>query len=650
MHGKRAALWLALIGSACVCLCVIVGCGSGRRPEPPRQPSAPVIEDPLALYNTIRIVNDSSREACGVILNVQGEVFLYPELEGVSYQGEVIAEASEFQFCQQLGQNELLLYHGQVSAGGTLTCTFLKTEGKAVQIRSARWIGKGESAQFADQALRAAILEATLNGAPPSPSATSRPAQASPDVQLLDALLLTELDASQRGVADLRGIEECRSLSTLKLAGNQIRDVTPLAALGTLRKLDLSSNPLGSIEPLSGLALLRELDLSRTGIAGCPAPLARLTSLTALSLAGNRIDDVTALSAMTSLASLDLSGNRIVDIGPLRPILGLIPLERPELALSCFTTAVRDLRLGSNEIADVSVLEGTSVQRLDLSNNQVENAGPLRGMSCLLSADLSGNRIASLPEFQDCPKLYSVNLARNLITGVTLRRTALASLGTLCLRGNRISRLRVVGGLRDPSRLRVLDLSANDLREVADLALLPELTMLLVSDNAIQDLVPLSNLRSLQYLDLSRNAVMDIGPICHLGGLEMLWLRGNPIEEIASLPRISFPEGYDSFFRNPMDGEAHHYSCEWPHVDLRETAVVDIVPLAQENLLPVDSVVALSASSELDRGRPQINSVIRKLDERGIWVCLDALAPPACQTSPAVSLTQSAHSVQPPGT
>ena len=59
-------------------------------------------------------------------------------------------------------------------------------------------------------------------------------------------LALTELDASERGLTDLTGIEYATNLTRLFLTSNQISDTSALAGLTNLTRLWLHGNPLNT--------------------------------------------------------------------------------------------------------------------------------------------------------------------------------------------------------------------------------------------------------------------------------------------------------------------------------------------------------------------------------------------------------------------
>ena len=112
---------------------------------------------------------------------------------------------------------------------------------------------------------------APITFADPNLEATIREAIDKPVGAILtsDVEGLTSLIASERGIADLTGLEHCGSLTELNVTGSQISDITSLASLSNLLVLNLKGNQIGDV-----------------------SPLASLTSLKGLNLVGNQISDV----------------------------------------------------------------------------------------------------------------------------------------------------------------------------------------------------------------------------------------------------------------------------------------------------------------------------------------------------------------------
>ena len=133
---------------------------------------------------------------------------------------------------------------------------------------------------------------------------------------------LTSLDAPERSVADLTGLEHCSNLSELHLWGNEIGDLSPLAGVTNLTSLGLGDNQISDISPLADLTGLTWLGLGWNQIDDL-SPLADLTNLTTLILADNQISDISPLAGLTGLTSLSLHSNQISDISVLVDNTGL---------------------------------------------------------------------------------------------------------------------------------------------------------------------------------------------------------------------------------------------------------------------------------------------------------------------------------------
>ncbi len=113
-----------------------------------------------------------------------------------------------------------------------------------------------------------------------------------------DAAEIYDLDASNRGVAELGGIEDVYNIETLNLAANNlsggINDIGPLEELFYLISLDLTGNEVSDLSPL-----FDSIDLET------------------LMLAHNQIEDLVPLQELPFLHQLDLSNNPVSDISPL---------------------------------------------------------------------------------------------------------------------------------------------------------------------------------------------------------------------------------------------------------------------------------------------------------------------------------------------
>ena len=196
-------------------------------------------------------------------------------------------------------------------------------------------------------------------------------------------LQLTELDARERKIQDLRGLEHAPNLVYLYLSGNEIRSIKPLSGLNRLRVLRLSVNQIRDVRPLAGLLLEH------------------------LTIGANEIDDtgVERLANLTRLKSLDLFGNQIRDINPLARL-----------------TTLESLSLSYNDIQDITPLAGlVNLKSLYLKGNPIQDTAPLASLRKLRDVDIeipkgSGPAPIVHVEFSDRPPLYWIDTDTRMLS------------------------------------------------------------------------------------------------------------------------------------------------------------------------------------------------------------------------------------------
>ena len=209
---------------------------------------------------------------------------------------------------------------------------------------------------------------------------------------------LTTLDASDRNIIDLTGLEHASQLTELTLQENDISDITPLAQLTQLVKLNLHENQISDITPLAQLTQLVELYLWDNDISDI-TPLAQLTQLVKLNLHENQISDITPLAQLTQLVGLGLYDNNISDVTPLAQLTQLVELYLSDNDISDITplaqlTQLVELYLWGNDISDITPLaQLTQLVKLNLSHNQISDVTPLAGLISLEWLRLAKNPI-----------------------------------------------------------------------------------------------------------------------------------------------------------------------------------------------------------------------------------------------------------------
>ena len=199
---------------------------------------------------------------------------------------------------------------------------------------------------------------------------------------------LTELDASDREIISLTGLEYTTQLTDLDLSYNQISNIAPLAQLTQLIYLELDHNQISNIAPLAQLTQLKRLWLWDNQISDI-SPLAGLPGLRWLSLTSNQISDVTLLTTFASLESLWsilLSGNPITDISPIRELKRVYPNLRISIDIPVILT-------DPGGEPDLYVIADGSILQLNLNQINVEAIGPKSFIPYDIAVDGIGDKI-----------------------------------------------------------------------------------------------------------------------------------------------------------------------------------------------------------------------------------------------------------------
>ncbi len=185
-----------------------------------------------------------------------------------------------------------------------------------------------------------------------------------------DLIHLSTIKATNAGIKDLSGLEKCRALASLDLAGNAITDFSAIKDLKRIQYLNLAKNKIENIAPLAGLTALQYIELSNNRVKDLK-PLEGLSNMRSLYLSNNRISDFSPALKLTKLWSLYLDHNQITKLDGVAGLKGLTTLSA-----------------GNNDIADLAPLNGlTRLHFLFLENNKVANLSSLVEMA---GADFKG--------------------------------------------------------------------------------------------------------------------------------------------------------------------------------------------------------------------------------------------------------------------
>ena len=127
---------------------------------------------------------------------------------------------------------------------------------------------------------------------------------------------ISGLSLAVKGPCDLSPLADLRDVTSLRLSGKEVRDLGPLARLPKLTWLRLSgAHALPTLPDLPGL---RGLRLMASKPAPDLRPIARLRRLAALHLhCGADLIDITPLAGLTELEALGLAGAGLTSLEPL---------------------------------------------------------------------------------------------------------------------------------------------------------------------------------------------------------------------------------------------------------------------------------------------------------------------------------------------
>ena len=146
----------------------------------------------------------------------------------------------------------------------------------------------------------------------------------------------------------------------------------------------------------------------------------------------------------TSLQKLDVSWNNLTSLPALQAL-----------------TSLQELDASWNQLTDLPDLQAlTSLQRLDVSNNKLTSLPALQALSSLQKLHVYRNKLTSLPPLQDLVSLQELNVSENPLTDMPPLPPSLLRLGAACCRLIRLPHL--------PALLSELDVSSNRLTSLPE--------------------------------------------------------------------------------------------------------------------------------------------------------------------------------------
>lgn len=369
------------------------------------------------------------------------------------------------------------------------------------------------------------------------------------------------LDAAQRGISNLAGIEYFQNIEYLYLGNN------PLGYDFT----SMSGNSLESLGRLKNLKKLDLIDCSLEDVSGLSA-LGDYQNLVELNLASNFVEDLSPLSNIISLKHLDLYYNCVSDISPLA---GLVNLEYLNLGMNynyysyCSISDISALEqlvdlkdLNCEEawdLEDIEVLGHLSkLERLNLNYCMLQDVSNLNSLTSLRELHIDDNSISEL-NLSDLPQLEMISIEGNPLDSINIRDASTLKYLNVEFTEVRSIKLENVGlesfqlqssflvdveliHLEKLKELRLVGLMK--LTDFTFLTQLPALESLDIWNISIDEemigiLSQIPAPEQLRRLNLANNGLRDVSFISRFVGLDWLTILDNPIGDVTEIGNIT---------------------------------------------------------------------------------------------------------------
>ena len=275
-----------------------------------------------------------------------------------------------------------------------------------------------------------------------------------------DIARLTRIDADERGISDLTGLEHATRLERIEFRHNAISDLSPLAGLIRLNNIKLRGNRITDVSPLAELTNVDWLGLEQNAITDL-SPLKGLVKLNGIGISGNPVSDLSPLARLVSLDRIDAWNTPITDFSVLAKLPSLEWIELGNDRLMSVIPSLKGLRaltrleISETGISDLTPLaELTQLQWLRLVNNQISDVSPLTSLKGLKHLNLDANIISDASPLAELTGLELLYLENNVISDVS-SLAGFKNLDRLDLRNNAVSDFSSLDGLPDETFVRM---------------------------------------------------------------------------------------------------------------------------------------------------------------------------------------------------
>ena len=385
------------------------------------------------------------------------------------------------------------------------------------------------------------------------------------------------------------------NLRELRLAGNEIKEISPECSFPQLKTLDLSMNIFKEFPKLANFApTLEIINLSFNVLTSFPEDIPE--SITKIDVSHNKISVFeTSLEKNINLTTLDISFNEIKNLPLLPENLETFNCENNQIEYNG-DVVIKMLKLQTfqcsyNNISQIPKLQNCKANTLILTHNKLEAINTENLGTLITRLDFTSNIIKEIPEsvFQ-IDKLQTLNLTNNCLTKVP-DNIKCSSITSLYISQNDISSLplqlpvslitiEAIGckftefpdQLTELNRLSYIDFSNNQISEIKrfpptcrhiglscnNLQTIPDIpdsvTFLDLSHNKMKELKIKGDFMMIQELDISHNN-LDVFKFENLQICHTMKLSHNPLShfslDYSKLPSLKYLDIVNTKIKTP---------------------------------------------------------------------------------------------------
>jgi Leucine-rich repeat (LRR) protein len=258
------------------------------------------------------------------------------------------------------------------------------------------------------------------------------------DIQVVEALAVTNLDVSISTIADLTGIESFTNLIELRCMQNNLTSLN-LSSLSNLTVLYANGNQLSTVN-LTGLINLSEIYLPVNLLTNID--LNGLTNLTKLDLSGNLFTSID-LSNLTNLTELYCGSNQLtnLNVSSLVNLTALLCDQNLISALNLNNLAqLQKLYCNNNQISNLQLTNLTQLTELYCQHNQLVTLD-VTGLVNLVFLHCYDNLLTSL-DVSFNPNLTDLNCDSNQLVNLNLQD--LVNLSILSCFDNQLTSINLI--------------------------------------------------------------------------------------------------------------------------------------------------------------------------------------------------------------